>query len=381
MLPNSSVIVGAEYNYETDEYTFSAPVGSDGSVDFSALGITLPEDFAGDFVLNVKYVTTDTTSGDVKEVSSTIPVQVNPVVDIPSNDKTPEIAINVVEIDDQGVATSTIAYEDSDITLDLSVALADNSTFANEGLETVTSVTLIVDSSKGFFVADDGSLVSEITLLESELDNIQFRPVQDFSGSVSVAVKVDITDTANFDQIGGSATDSGSYTTDISFDIVAVNDVVTWTDVDTIIGQEDAGAISLTGIGGTIVDADGSEQILSIKLTGVPEGFIIDGAANNSNGEWSISLPSGQTTFNLDNIKVLPPENFSGEVELNVVVYSQEDSLTEVVENSTTITIDVQPVADRVDTDIEIEASGTENDTAGIDLILNIEAFDGLCYY
>ncbi|WP_049788995.1 T1SS-143 repeat domain-containing protein [Photobacterium profundum] len=392
-LPNGVSITGAEYNYETGEYVLKVPVDSEGHVDLSAVGIKLPEDFAGDFELDVKYVTTDTVSGDVKEVTDIIPVQVNPVVDIPGNSQTgnhtPEVEISVVKTDGldgnkQPISDGSadhdytgIAYEDGDITLDLSVVLADRSTSLNEGLETVTSVTLTVDLTKGFFVAADGSLVSEITLPASELSNIQFRPVEDFSGSVSVGVKVDITDTAHFDQTGGSATDTGSYTTDVSFEVVAVNDAVNWTGTDkVVVGQEDAGGVSLAGIGGTIVDVDGSEQILSIKLTGVPEGFIIEGAVNNSNGEWSISLPSGQTTFNLDNIKVIPPEDFSGEVELNVVVYSKEDSLTEVAENSTSITIDVQPVADRVDTDVETKASGTENDTAGIDLILNIEAFD-----
>ncbi|PKH07185.1 hcalcium-binding protein [Moritella sp. Urea-trap-13] len=392
-LPAGASITGTEYNYETGEYVFNVTVGPDGKVDLSAVGMSLPKDFAGDFELDVKYVTTDTVSGDVKEVTDTIPVQVTPVVDIPGNsqtgDNTPEIKISVVktsglDTDKQPITDGStdqeyekVAYEDGDITLDLSVVLADSSTSLNEGLETVTSVTLTVDAAQGFFVATDGSLVSEITLPASELGNIQFRPVEDFSGSVSVGVKVDITDTADFDKIGGSATDTGSYTTDVNFEVVAVNDAVNWTGTDkVVIGQEDAGGVSLVGIGGSIVDVDGSEQILSMKLTGVPDGFTIEGAANNSNGEWSISLPSGQTTFNLDNIKVIPPENFSGKVELNVVVYSKEDSLTEVVEHSTSITIDVQPVADRVDTDVETEASGTENDTAGIDLILNVEAFD-----
>ncbi|WP_284205428.1 DUF5801 repeats-in-toxin domain-containing protein [Psychromonas marina] len=391
-LPSNASITGAEYNYETDEYVLNVDVDSTGAVDFSALGIQLPQDFSGDFELDVKYVNTDNVSGDVQEVFGTIPVKVNPVVDIPSNsqigESTPEIEINVVKTDgldsdkqpitdgSADVDYTDVAYEDGVITLDLSVALADNSSTLNQGLETVTSVTLTVDATNGFFVESDGSLVSEITLLEAELNNIQFKPEEDFSGSVSVAVKVDITDTVNFDQIGGSASDSGSYSTNVSFDVVAVNDAVTWTGPDKIIGQEDAGGISLTGVGGSIVDVDDSEQILSIKLTGVPDDFIIEGAANNSNGEWSISVPANATTFNLDNIKVIPPEDFSGEIELNVVVYSKEDSLDEVAENTTPLIIDVQPVADRVDTDIETEVTGTENDIAGIELILNIEAFD-----
>ena len=392
-LPPGVSITGTEYNYETGEYVLNVTIGSDGKVDLSAVGMSLPKDFSGDFELEIKYVTTDTESGDVKEVTGSIPVQVTPVVDIPGSSQTgnntPKIEISVIntgglDSDKQPITDGSlgqeyigVAYEDGDITLDLSVVLADNSNSINAGLEAVTSVTLTVDAAQGFFVTTDGSLVSEITLAESELGNIQFRPVADFSGAVSVGVKVDITDTANFDDTDNSTrTDSGSYTTNVEFEVVAVNDSVSWTGPVTAVGQEDAGGVSLAGIGGTIVDVDGSEKILSMKLTGVPEGFIIEGATNNSGGEWSISLTPGQTTFNLDNIKVIPPENFSGKVILDVVVYSKEDSLTEVAENSTSITIDVQPVADRVDTDVEIEASGTENDTAGIDLILNVEAFD-----
>lgn len=373
-LPAGATISGMEFNFETNEYVLKVPVNeSDGSIDFSAVKLNLPTDFAGDFKLDVRYVTTDTKSGDVKEADATLDIKISPVVDVPA-----EVSFNVISPDG-------LAYEDGDITLDLNVVLGDLSTTENEGLEETSLVTLTLDNpSQGAFISSNGILVTTITLSASALDTIQFRPVEDFSGKVNVSVKLDITDTAHFDEITVAdqiETAAGSHTSTVSFDVVAVNDEIDWVQTDPIvIGTEDS-AVSLLGIGGTLTDSDGSEVILSIKLTDVPEGFVIDGAVNNSNGEWSISLPPGQTTFNLDNISLIPPRDFSGEVELNVVVYSKENSLTEVKENSTSISIEVQPRADGVDTDIETQAEGKEQAVEGIELILNIEALDDQASY
>ncbi|WIH24768.1 retention module-containing protein [Photobacterium damselae] len=389
-LPDGSVITGMEFDFKTGEYVLKVPVNSDGSLDLSGIGLILPPDFAGDIDLDIRYVTTDTESGDVNTVDDQVTIEVNPIVDIPSNpqsgDHTPVIDISVVKTegldgDKQPLNPGEtehqfdgIAYEDGDITLDLSVALADGDTSTQEGLETVTSVTISVDPSMGFFVDASGNLVSSLTLTPDQLDSIQFRPAPDFSGEVTVNIKVDITDTADFDHSGSTATDSGSYETNATFDVVAVNDEVIWQGTDkVIVGQEDS-SISLAGISGSIEDIDGSEQILSIKLTNVPDGFIIDGAVNNGNGVWTISIPPGQTSFNLDSLSITPPKDFSGQVDINVVVYSKEDSLDKPAENSTTISIDVKPVADKIDSDITDHVSGTEDDAIVIDL--DIKAYD-----
>ncbi|HIF9470988.1 TPA: DUF5801 repeats-in-toxin domain-containing protein [Photobacterium damselae] len=389
-LPHGAVITGMHFDFETGEYVLKVPVGADGSVDLSGVGLILPPDFAGDFDLDMRYVTTDTESGDVNTIDDQVTIEVNPIVDIPSNpqtgDHTPDISISVVKtegLDDNKQPITEgeeqhqydgIAYEDGDITLDLSVAVADSDTSTNDGLETIDSVTVTVDPSMGYFVDSHGNLVSSLTVSSDQLNNIQFRPEPDFSGEVSVHVKVDITDTADFNQSGNTVTDSGSFETDVSFDVVAVNDEVIWQGTDkVIVGQEDS-SISLAGISGSIEDIDGSEQILSIKLTNVPDGFIIDGAVNNGNGVWTISIPPDQTSFNLDSLSITPPKDFSGQVDINVVVYSKEDSLDKPAENSTTISIDVKPVADKIDSDITDHVSGTEDDAIVIDL--DIKAYD-----
>ncbi|HIF9070233.1 TPA: retention module-containing protein [Photobacterium damselae] len=389
-LPDGAVITGMHFDFETGEYVLKVPVGADGSVDLSGVGLILPSDFAGDFDLDMRYVTTDTESGDVNTIDDQVTIEVNPIVDIPSNPQTgdhmPDISISVVKtegLDDNKQPITEgeeqhqydgIAYEDGDITLDLSVAVADSDTSTNDGLETINSVTVTVDPSMGYFVDSHGNLVSSLTVSSDQLNNIQFRPAPDFSGEVSVHVKVDITDTADFNQSGNTVTDSGSFETDVSFDVVAVNDEVVWQGTDkVIVGQEDS-SISLAGISGSIEDIDGSEQILSIKLTNVPDGFIIDGAVNNGDGVWTISIPPGQTSFNLDSLSITPPKDFSGQVDINVVVYSKEDSLDKPAENSTTISIDVKPVADKIDSDITDHVSGTEDDAIVINL--DIKAYD-----
>ncbi|WP_208161068.1 M10 family metallopeptidase C-terminal domain-containing protein [Shewanella algae] len=390
-LPAGASISGTEFNFVNGEYVIKVPVAADGSVDLSGVQLNLPTDFAGDFELKVKYVTTDTVSGDVKEQEDSLPIRVTPVVDIPGNggdnDMTPQVGISVVGTsglnDDRqplkpGETEQVydgIAYEDGLITLDLSASVADISQTLEEGLEQITGITLTVDPAMGSFIDANGQAVNSITVTDP--GQIQFKPAPDFSGKVDIGVKVEITDTALMDQTGGdTVTDSGSFETQVSFDVVAVNDALDFKGTDNPITGDEDSKIPLTGIGGSVVDIDGSEQIVSIKLTQVPDGFVIEGAVNNGNGEWSISVPAGQTDFNLDQVKVIPPKDFSGSVDLNLVVYTKEDSLTVPAEHNTSISVVVNPIADGIDSDIKPTASGNENDSSGITLELNIEALD-----
>ncbi|WP_318464057.1 T1SS-143 repeat domain-containing protein [Photobacterium leiognathi] len=384
-LPKGASISGADYNHVTGEYVLKVPVSANGEVDLSSIHINLPKDFAGDFKLDVKFVTTDTESGDYKTQTDTISVQIAPEVDGPKS-----VEINVVETeglngDKQPISSSDdkteqvykdVAYEDGDIKLDLSVALKDVSTELTDGKESVESVTLTLkDSADGVFIDANGNVLgSSITIDASQMGNIHFRPVPDFSGKVDIDVKTTVVDTTVYDETSGGKEVSASKTFDntVSFEVVAVNDDIKWHGIDKpVIGNEDT-AISLSGVGGSLQDSDGSEHIVSIKLENVPDGFIVHGAVNNGNGVWTITA-SGET-FDLSNVKVEPPKDFSGEVKIGVVVYSKEATLDEPLESHETITIDVQPVADKVDTDVNPNASGDENGSITLDL--GIKAYD-----
>ncbi|PSV40376.1 type I secretion C-terminal target domain-containing protein, partial [Photobacterium sp. GB-36] len=384
-LPDGASISGADYNHVTGEYVLKVPVSANGEVDLSSIHINLPKDFAGDFKLDVKFVTTDTESGDYKTQTDTISVQIAPEVDGPKS-----VEINVVETeglngDKQPISSSDdkteqvykdVAYEDGDIKLDLSVALKDVSTELTDGKESVESVTLTLkDSADGVFIDANGNVLgSSITIDASQMGNIHFRPAPDFSGKVDIDVKTTVVDTTVYDETAGGKEVSASKTFDntVSFDVVAVNDEVKWHGTETpIVGNEDT-AISLSGVGGTLQDSDGSEHIVSIKLENVPDGFIVQGATNNGSGVWTLS-GSGES-FDLSSVKIVPPKDFSGTVNIDIVVYSKEETLDKPAENRKTITIDVQPVADKVDTDVNPNASGDENGSITLDL--GIKAYD-----
>ncbi|KHT62651.1 hypothetical protein RJ45_16225 [Photobacterium gaetbulicola] len=393
-LPDGATISGMDFNFVTGEYVIKVPVQGDGSVDLSGITLNLPLDFAGDFLLDVKYVNTDTESGDFNEVTDTIPVRINPIVDVPErtgdNERVPDIGVSVVETQgldadrqpvedgEPEVIYPDIAFEDGTIILDVTATVADISTTTLEGLESIEQAVISVGSSGGFLLNAAGEQVTSLTITDSnELSAIQYVPPQDFSGDVSLDVTVTIVDTADYDETTGESTqtDTASFDGSITFEVIAVNDEVNFVGIDTPIeGDEDSGSISFSGISGNVVDIDGSESILSLKIVNVPEGFIISGADNNGGGEWSVAVPPGSDAFDLSSLGLIPPKDFSGSVELGIVVFSKEDSLDLPVENTANFTVVVNPIADRLDIDATPTAEGTEDDN--IDLVLNIEAFD-----
>ncbi|MGF1726902.1 retention module-containing protein [Photobacterium nomapromontoriensis] len=393
-LPSGASISGTEFNFVTNEYVIKLPVPADGNLNLSGITLNLPQDFAGDFLLDVKYVNTDTASGNVKEVTDSIPVRISPIVDVPSrmgdNLREPDIAVSVVETqgldaDRQPIAAGDpeviypgIAYEDGTIVLDITATVADISTTTLEGLETIQQATVTTGALGGFFLNAAGEQVTSLTITDvSQLSSVRYIPPKDFNGEISLTVDVTIVDTANYDQTSGAAvqTDTADFSGAITFEVIAVNDTLDFTGTETpVVGNEDSGPIRFTGIGGEVVDVDGSEAILSVKIVNVPDGFIIDGAANNGGGEWSISVPTGSTAFDLAAIGLTPPKNFSGTIELGIVVFTKETSLELPEENTATFMVDVKPIADKVDTDITTTVSGREDQD--VTLTLNITVQD-----
>ncbi|WP_233264435.1 cadherin-like domain-containing protein [Grimontia hollisae] len=69
----------------------------------------------------------------------------------------------------------------------------------------------------------DGSEVSTIMLTGAELGDIQFRPAEDFSGTVEFDAQISVTDTAT------TGTDQRDISTTLFFDVTAVNDEMTFT--------------------------------------------------------------------------------------------------------------------------------------------------------
>ncbi|ELI6424001.1 retention module-containing protein [Aeromonas veronii] len=356
-LPAGVTISGAEYNISTGEYVIKVPPSLAG---LEGLTLGLPQDFAGSLNIEVKVVNTDTASGDIKVDSSTVRVDVAPVVDVNGGrGEHPELTLTVQDTNQDGQPDN---LEDSEIHLDLSVKLADISpSIAGGGLETVERVTITVDAKYGYFLDGSGKPVNTLVVNDvAALKDLVFVPKEHFSGHVPLDIKVDIVDTA---LVGGQrVTDSGSWSGQVGFEVRPVNDPAQLS-VHSVTGSED-GTVNLAGFGATLIDNDGSEQIVALQIKGVPDGFTLSApAVNNGGGVWQI--PVG-TDFS--KLTLIPPADFSGTVELSLSAFTLDKGLTIPLETSGSFTVTVNPVGDALIADIQGQASGTEGDVITLDL-------------
>ncbi|MBM0490684.1 retention module-containing protein [Aeromonas jandaei] len=356
-LPAGVTISGAEYNISTGEYVIKVPPSLAG---LEGLTLGLPQDFAGSLNIEVKVVNTDTASGDIKVDSTTVRVDVAPVVDVNgSRGEHPELTLTVMDTNHDGQPDN---LEDSEIHLDLSVKLADISpSIAGGGLETVERVTITVDAKYGYFLDGSGNPVKALVVNDvAALKDLVFVPKEHFSGQVPLDIKVDIIDTA---LVGGQlVTDSGSWSGQVGFEVRPVNDPAALTLHD-VSGNED-GAISLAGFGAALIDNDGSEKIVALQIKGVPDGFTLSApAVNNGGGVWQIPVGTDFAKLTL-----IPPADFSGSVDLSLSAFTLDKGLTIPLETSGSFTVTVNPVGDALIADIQGQASGTEGDVITLDL-------------
>ncbi|MGU5595543.1 retention module-containing protein [Aeromonas sanarellii] len=359
-LPPGVNVQGLTYDFVNGEYLIKLPGGLD---DLDRLTLTLPQDYAGDGLhFNVRLVNTDTVSGDTKMVEKDVTLSITPEVDINGGaDGLPELQLNVKDVNGDGQPDN---LEDTDIHLELSVKLADISpSVADGGLETVEQVVVTVDPQYGHFLDKNGQPVSTLTVNNpADLKDLVFVPKEHFSGKVPLAVTVDILDTAT------TGTDRGSWSGNVSFEVLPVNDPANLT-VQNVTGQED-GSVSLGGLGASLIDNDGSEQIVGLQIKGVPDGFTLSApAVNNGGGVWQV--PVG-TDFS--KLTLIPPADFSGTVSLTLSAFTLDKGLTLPLETSAGFTVTVNPVGDAVITDMQEQASGTEGDV--ITLNLGVETRD-----
>ncbi|WP_367990179.1 retention module-containing protein [Vibrio sp. NTOU-M3] len=404
-----------DIDFTNGKYVFQGGIDADGNLTgFDGLNLNLPEDFSGDFELPITIITTDVSSGDEKTTTENVTIQVSPVADTPDstqpNDSalTPEFDVavsgsldeNMDPIDIDGTAgADTVGYEDSYIQLAFTSTLMDNFNGVDGGDEVLSEVTLtLADASVGqFYDADGNALGTSITfsaadIAAGKLDQVLFKPAHNYptgndDNTVTINVSGTVTDTATFDQTGAaSESDSGQFNTNVSFEVVPVVDDIEVSGaggdgVIDIVGTEDE-PISLATtdpVTVSLTDTDGSEQFISLKLTDVPDGFLVQAVSgsgytvkNNGNGEWSIKLPAGAgNELDLSNIQIVPPKDFSGHVDINMEVFTQENLLGVPVKHDVdlpSISIDVQPKGDVVDVDPVDTVEGIEGEDIQIDI-------------
>ncbi|HHF2995311.1 TPA: retention module-containing protein [Vibrio diabolicus] len=422
-IPPGLVITGTDIDFVNGKYVFQADIDASGNITgLDGLTMHLAEDYAGDFELPVRFVTKDTESGDEKENNVRIPVQVLPIADVPSSagdqpldgDVTPNVTVDITgtlgldankqPVDDLNNDVPTadgVGYEDGLIQLNLNVDFADRYNNIQGGQETLTNIKLeLDDTTLGEFVdANGNSLGTSIAFNEAEilagaLDNVLFKPKENYpvgggQNTVKINIEGEITDEAVFDQSilnnPGDNIDIRTFTDDVTFEVTPVVDDITITGADptqpiTVVGDEDT-LISLnqsgSGVSISLNDNDGSESFVSLKLTGIPDDFVVQSNSsdyvvkNNGGGEWSIQLKDlTQTSVDLSDIQIKPPKNFSGEAEIGITVFIQEELLQVPTERTNNFTLVVNAIGDDVDVNPDTSAAGNE----GEDIVINVNA-------
>lgn len=415
------VISGGTYDFANEMYIFEAQVTAGGDLIIPAgWEFITPEDYAGDFIIPMSVVTTDTISGDEKVLPVDVKFAVTPLVDVPvssggspqpeDTDVTPTFTIDASSVEaGTGAELSADALEDNLIKLELDIALADERDAPTQGRETLSKVEIeLVDSDLGFFADINGDPITTTTpgvlvieshdpaVIEAALQAIYFVPKHNYptgnnNNTVEVRVTGTVTDKTIFDQTSTTQTPDEqadkTFSAEMSFDITPVVDPVTIpqaSDNIVVVGDEDTD-ISLQSSGSglqiSLTDTDGSEQFLSAKLTGVPDDFIVNSTSmdfvvkNNGGGEWTIQITDPSvTTIDLSQVTITPAKNFSGKADINIVVFTQEQLLGVPVEHTGQFTIDVTPVGDVVDTDPVDSVTGDEGQN--IDIAINASVVD-----
>ncbi|WP_104033390.1 retention module-containing protein [Vibrio jasicida] len=422
-VPPGLVIGGTDVDFVDGKYVFQASIDASGNITgLDGLTLRVAEDWAGDFTLPVLFVTTDTQSGDENTTLESLPVQILPVADVPgsSGDQpldsnvTPDVTVDItgtlgLDADKQPVndlnndvpTNDGIGYEDGLIQLNLNVDFADNRNNLQAGRETLTNIKLTLDDTTlGEFVDASGNPLgtsiefSAAEIAAGALDEVLFKPKENYpvgggQNTVQINIEGEITDTAIIDQTTlanpGDDTDVRTFTDNVSFEITPVVDDITISGTDpsqpiVVTGDEDT-LISLTqsgsGVSVSLNDDDGSEQFVSLKLTGLPTDFIVTSSSpdytvkNNGGGEWSIQLNDlTQTSVDLSSIQIQPPKNFSGEVDIGITAFTQEELLKVPTEHTGNFKVIIDPIGDDVDVNPDTLVSGNE----GEDIEININA-------
>ncbi|HCE4789339.1 TPA: retention module-containing protein [Vibrio parahaemolyticus] len=422
-IPPGLIITGTDVDFINGKYVFQADIDASGNiVGLEGLTMRVAEDYAGDFVLPVRFVTKDTGSADEKSSTELIPVQILPVADVPSSagdqpldrNITPDVTVDITgtlgldankqPVDDLNNDVPTadgIGYEDGLIQLNLNVDFADGFNNTLGGRETLTNIKLTLDdTTQGEFVDSSGNSLgtsiefNEADILAGALDNVLFKPSENYpvgggQNTVKINIEGEITDVAVFDQSTlinpGDNVDVRTFTDDVTFEVTPVVDdiVITGTDPSqpiVVTGDEDT-LISLnqsgTGVTISLTDDDGSESFVSLKLTGIPNDFVVESNSsdyivkNAGNGEWSIQVKDlTQTSIDLSDIQIKPPKHFSGEVEIGISVFIQEELLKVPTERNSNFTLVVNPIGDDVDVNPDTQVSGNE----GEDITINVNA-------
>ncbi|RCK31806.1 beta strand repeat-containing protein, partial [Thalassospira xiamenensis] len=225
------------------------------TADLNGLSITPAEDFSGSFDLTVTAQSAD--GNDVATTTGRITVDVAGVADAPTLD-----------------VSDASGSEDSAIALDIDAGLTDASELLTVTISGVPEgAALSAGTDNGTLSAGTDNGDGSWTLSAADLNGLTITPTDDFSGSFDLTVTAQSAD----------GNDIATATDTITVDVAGVADTPTL-EVSDASGSEDS-AIALD-IDAGLTD---SSEVLTVTISGVPEGATLSAGTDNGDGSWTLS--------------------------------------------------------------------------------------------
>ena len=262
-----------------------------------------------------------------------------------------------VDVDVEGATLDTVnaaGDEDTAIALEIDTALIDT-----DGSETVSiEIGGIPDGS---LLASGGVAIDVTngvaTLSEAQLEGLTVTPPSDSGDDFQLTVTATTTESLSGETAQSSAT------MDVTVNAVADEAEISATNES---GLED-GWIQLH-MDAALTDVDGSKT-MSIEITGVPDGAILNPGIEIGDGVWTA------TALQLPTICILPPEDFSGDMNLSLIATTSEDENGDTAVVSEDFVVSVEAVADAPTLDAD-DASGDENSAIALDIAAAVTDID-----
>ena len=339
-------------------------------------------DYSGLLEIPVKIVAVDPSGDREIDENQSLSVDINPVVDGGT----------------LTAATQTITEDNTNTSLGITFTSTDESTDSQDGgveeIDFTQPITIelpdggtLYDPSGNFELQVDGSYLykGDGSTFDDDLANVGINPPENAKGDFDINISATVVDRATLST--GEVKASSTINQTITVNVTPVTDGVMLT-ANSVTGDEDS-EIILTGLAATSLD---DSETTYFTISGVPKGatlidavtgeelqIINNGDDGSENGTTSWTIPRSLLEGNADNIVLLPPLDFSGDITLSLNAISQDGTQGELLQQSQNFIVSVNPVADTLDFSQKPEDnySGDEDSNVTIDLAAFSTEADG----
>jgi hypothetical protein len=244
----------------------------------------------------------------------------------------------------------------------------------------------------------------ELMTHNGELDNWSTITLDDIPQGDSLVIKMEVRTTGSDEvykmdnlSIEGTSTTTAAPVEDFNLEITATaadtdpdTGAISYSSTEanllvTVAAEDDASAPTVTvsdaagaedtpialDITAALTDLDGSEEITSITLSGIPAGATLNhGTLDEVTGDWSVELSD------LVDLAVTPAPNSNEDFEITVSVTSTESNGGATATTTATIDVDVTGVVDDF-TVAASDAAGAGGDALPLDISVDLTDLDG----